>query len=82
MNRMLSIHEERFKEYSKRLQELTKEVMKKENCEYSEMEAKLNRATEDCSRKLVSVKKDKRDQIKRVQNEIEEIKESIKSNTI
>jgi hypothetical protein len=79
MRKLLSMHEERFKEFNTRLQELTSDLIKKESQEYSQMEVRLNKANEDSTRKMLNLKKDKLEQIKRIHNEINELNDYIKS---
>jgi hypothetical protein len=79
LNNAITNHEEYYREFNKKFNELSSDVMKRENEKSAVIEMKYARLSDDQTKKLSNIKRDKLEYMKKIKAEIVELNSNIQS---
>ena len=82
LNNAINNHDEYYREFNKKLNELSNDVIKRENDKSAAIEMKYARVSDDQSKKLANIKRDKLEYIKKIKAEILEWNSNIQSKNL
>lgn len=77
INEIISNQDEKYKDFLKKFEDINKEILKRENDNYVKLDQKLARISDDYLKKMFGLKKEKRENLNKMSNEIQELQRKI-----